>query len=81
MDIEQMALEAGFGETLRKGFWVSTKADRARFANLVRNAVLEEAAVKCEALSVPPACNGLEHILWGIATTQAGDAIRSMKKE
>ena len=48
IDIEQLAREAGFSETLSDGFWVSTNTARARFAALVRNEVLEEAAKVCD---------------------------------
>ena len=77
MNIEQLAREAG-------GDWDhTTKEDRTflmRFAALVRNEALEEAAVKCDELPAPPSCNSLERSLWDIATTSAGDAIRSMKE-
>ncbi len=89
MNIEQLALEAGFEIHQSKGhirvgmdaiIGNDSTAKLMRFAALVRNEALEEAAVKCDELPAPPSCNSLERSLWDIATTSAGDAIRSMKE-
>ena len=52
MNIEQLAREAGISETNYTGIWACGTNQLQRFADLVRNAVLEEAVVKLESADV-----------------------------
>jgi hypothetical protein len=84
IDIERLAREAGFvayGEDCGE-YRIPTPAFKHRmewFAALVRNEVLEEAADTADELRAPQACSMVEKSLWDVATTSAGDAIRSLK--
>lgn len=75
IDIERLAREAGFID--RASF--NHFAELQRFAALVRNEALEEAAKCCDELDVPWSCNTVEKSLWDVATISAGDAIRALK--
>jgi hypothetical protein len=91
-DIERLAREAGF-RTGQINLMVGCDAipfiapisatscivELERFAALVRNEVLEEAANTAYELDAPFSCSMVEKSLWDVATTSAGDAIRALK--
>lgn len=57
-----------------------TPIELERFATLVRNAALEEAAVKCDELMAPEEFNRTEKTVWDVATLDCGAAIRNLKE-
>ena len=89
MNIEESAKQAGMNVSMWNygaGSIVFTmgtdgvaRGALERFAKIIRNQAMEDAAACCDELPAPESCNQVERSLWDVATVSAGDAIRSMK--
>ena len=77
-------------EALKAAGWTDTAISMAseqemqrmeRFAQIIRNQALEDAAKCSDELPAPESCSQVERSLWAVATMAAGDAVLDMKKD
>lgn len=74
----ELAKQAGMGGMLTD--IVCNRRELERFAKLVRNAALEDAAKVCFAMPAPISCNRVEANLCDVMTAQCANEIRNLKE-